>query len=129
MNPIIRLTPWSAPLAPPSCSWYLPAIRSPAAPTAPAAPAASPADARDTNARIEAQLAVAQKRLEEATREVARLSEEMSGMLMEQVMPFVGGGHALIGVQLDVRMTATAHAYTRSHPEGRPPRQACVRAM
>lgn len=97
MSPIIRLTPWSAPLATAVLLVVLPAMQGRTEPL----PAASPADARDTNARIEAQLAVAQKRLEEATREVARLSEEMSGMLMEQVMPFVGGGHALIGVQLD----------------------------
>jgi predicted metalloprotease with PDZ domain len=68
----------------------------PAAPTVPAAPAAPAA-----NAELEAQLETARRKLEEAAHEVAALSAQMSGTLIEQVMPYVGVGRAIIGVQLD----------------------------
>jgi S1-C subfamily serine protease len=125
MNPIIRLIPWSAPLAAAVLLVVLPATQGRADPT----PAAPPADTRESNAQVEAQLAVAQKRLEEATREVARLSEEMSGMVMEQVMPFVGGGHALIGVQLDAtHETETNGARVHEVSPGGPAAEAGMRA-
>jgi predicted metalloprotease with PDZ domain len=65
------------------------------------APPAPPAIHADDSPEAEAQLAEARKRLEEATRDVARLSEQMSGMVIDQVMPYIEGGHAIIGVQLD----------------------------
>src|SRR3984885_14558832 len=68
----------------------------PAAPTVPAAPAAPAA-----NAELEAQLETARRKLEEAAHEVAALSAQMSGTLIEQVMPYVGVGRAIIGVQRD----------------------------
>jgi S1-C subfamily serine protease len=123
MNSIIRLIPWSAPLAAAVLLVGLPAAQGRADPT----PAVPPADTRESNTQVEAQLAVAQKRLEEATREVARLSEQMSGMVMEQVMPLVGGGHALIGVQLDATHDSNG-ARVREVSPGGPAAEAGMRA-
>jgi S1-C subfamily serine protease len=100
VNPNTRLVPWPATLVAAVLLVVLPAAHGRADP----APAALPADKpeQEPNAQVEAQLELARKRLEEATREVARLSEQMSGLVMDQVTPYVRGGHALIGVQLDV---------------------------
>lgn len=64
-------------------------------------PPAPPAMSPENDAAVEAQFQAAQKQLEQATREVARLSEQMSGAVIDKVMPYLSTGHALIGVQLD----------------------------
>jgi len=54
---------------------------------------------------MDAQLADARARLEEAAHEVAELSSQMSGPLMDHMMSFYDGGppRAVLGVQLDDR--------------------------
>ena len=64
----------------------------------------SPADSShsDKDAGLEAQLDDARHRLEEAAHEVAVLSSQLGGPLMERFSTFDGGfGRAIIGVQLD----------------------------
>ena len=51
-------------------------------------------------AQIDAQLQAAQKQLEQAADEVARLSTQLSGTVLSEVMPFVGG-RPVIGVQVE----------------------------
>src|SRR5579862_7452748 len=72
----------------------------PPAPPEPA-PAPAPHAAPRPDGDLDAQLEAARKRLEQAAHEVARLSSEMSGSMLERVMPFAEGGHAIIGVQLE----------------------------
>lgn len=68
-------------------------------PTPPPAPGRS-ADARDAD--IQAQLDAAQKRLEDAARQVADLSTQLSGRYLKQFSKFDGPfGRVIIGVQLD----------------------------
>jgi S1-C subfamily serine protease len=71
----------------------------PAAPSAPPLPAA-PSVKLPSQAEIDAQLRTAQKQLEEAAHEVARLSSEFSGSVMEEFMPLLGA-HVVMGVQLE----------------------------
>jgi S1-C subfamily serine protease len=71
-----------------------------AAPEVPAPPAPPAAVRPLSDADLDAQLQAARKRLEEAAHEVAQLSSQISGSMIEQVMPYVEGGHAIIGVQL-----------------------------
>jgi len=66
----------------------------PPPPTPDSAPLRSDAD-------LDAQLEAARKRLEQAAHEVARLSSDISGSMIERVMPYVEGGRAIIGVQLE----------------------------
>src|SRR5205823_11444715 len=73
------------------------ALAAPASPTAPLPPVAVRPDG---DADLDAQLEAARKRLELAADEVARLSTQLSGAVIERVMPFEPG-HALIGVQLE----------------------------
>jgi predicted metalloprotease with PDZ domain len=57
--------------------------------------------AQDPN--LEAQLDAARKRLDEAARQVAELTNELGGPLVQRFSTFQGGfGRAIIGVQLDV---------------------------
>lgn len=67
----------------------------PPAPPPPAGNAAHP------GSDLEAQLEDARKRLEEAAHEVAQLSTQISGPMIEELLPYAGSAHALIGVQLD----------------------------
>lgn len=98
----------------------------PAAPTVPAAPAAPTAAAAPVaNAELEAQLETARRKLEEAAHEVAALSTQMSGTLIEQVMPYVGVGRAIIGVQLD---NAPQGARVSEVSPGGPAAEAGIRA-
>ena len=98
----------------------------PAAPTVPAAPAAPTAPAAPAaNAELEAQLETARRKLEEAAHEVAALSAQMSGTLIEQVMPYVGVGRAIIGVQLD---NAPQGARVSEVSPGGPAAEAGIRA-
>ena len=66
------------------------------------------ARAKDADARskdLDAKLEDARARLEEAAHEVAELSSQMSGPLVDQMMSIYGEGprRAVLGVQLDVR--------------------------
>jgi predicted metalloprotease with PDZ domain len=73
----------------------------PAAPAAPATPVAPPAPPSPDERQLEAQLEVARKNLEQAAHEVAQLSSKLSGAFLEGVVPYLGPGRAVIGVQLD----------------------------
>ncbi len=65
-------------------------------------PPVPPATVRpDSNADLDVQLEAARKRLEQAAHDVARLSSQLSGTVIDRVMPYVEGGHAIIGVQLE----------------------------
>jgi C-terminal processing protease CtpA/Prc len=66
----------------------------------------------DSDADLDAQLEAARKRLEQAAHEVARLSSQLSGTVIDRVMPFEGG-HAIIGVQLDPAAGAAGAAGAR----------------
>jgi predicted metalloprotease with PDZ domain len=91
-----------------------------------APPATQQAVKPDGNDDEEAQLEAARKRLEEAAHEVARLSEQMSGAVIAQVMPFVSTGRAIIGVQLDSGEDA-AGAHVREVSPGGPAAEAGIR--
>jgi predicted metalloprotease with PDZ domain len=95
----------------------------PAAPPAPAAPAA-PAARPDSSADLDAQLAAAQRRLEQAAREVARLSAQLSGTVIDGVMPFIAP-RAIIGVQLE--RDGTGGARVREVSPGGPAAEAGIR--
>jgi len=97
---------------------------SPAAPPAPAAPAA-PAARPDSSADLDGQLEAARRRLEQAAREVARLSAQLSGNVIDSVMP-LAGPRAVIGVQLE-RDGAEAGARVREVSPGGPAAEAGVR--
>ncbi|HEX4389874.1 MAG TPA: PDZ domain-containing protein [Steroidobacteraceae bacterium] len=84
--------PFAALAADPSSVPAPPALPAPPAPPAP--PAAPRPD-------LDKQLEAAQKRLEQAASEVARLSTQLSSHVVEQVMPTLGMGHGIIGVQLE----------------------------
>jgi predicted metalloprotease with PDZ domain len=71
------------------------------APPAPPAPPALPSVRAGGEADLDSQLEAARKRLDEAAQEVARLSSQMSGEVLERVRPFVWTGRAIIGVQLE----------------------------
>jgi S1-C subfamily serine protease len=78
------------------------AAEAPAAPAAPSAPTlpAIPSVRLPSQAEIDAQLRTAQRQLEEAAHEVARLSTEFSGSVMEEFMPLLAA-HVVMGVQLE----------------------------
>ena len=62
-------------------------------------PPPPPATVRpDSDADLDAQLEAARKRLEQAAHEVARLSSQLSGTVIDRVMPYVEAGHAIIGL-------------------------------
>jgi len=80
-----------------------PAMAAPAPPATPAPPAmpAVPAmPAAPSSAQLDAQLEQAQRELERAAHDVARLSTELSSNLIEQVMP-LPAPHVILGVQLE----------------------------
>jgi predicted metalloprotease with PDZ domain len=94
----------------------------PPAPPAPPAPAA-PADSK---ANLEAQLEAARRELEQAAHEVARLSAELSGQLIDRaVIPYIEP-HAIIGVQLE-RATGAPGARVREVSPGGPAAEAGIR--
>jgi S1-C subfamily serine protease len=92
----------------------LPALAAPEPPSTAAPPPARQGSQADT----EAQLDAARKRLDEAAQEVARLSTRMSGTLMDEVMPFVGAGRAIIGVQLEAASGGTGARVREVSPGG-----------
>ena len=84
-----------------------------------AAPAPPPATVRpDRDADLDAQLEAARKRLEQAAHDVARLSSQLSGTVIDRVMPFVEAGHAIIGVQLEPAVGAAGARVREVSPGG-----------
>jgi predicted metalloprotease with PDZ domain len=92
-------------------------------PAAPAAPPAPPAYSRE---QLDARLEAAQRDLERAAHDVARLSTELSGSLMQQVAPFTETG-VIIGVQLEP-VAANVGARVREISPGGPAQEAGIRA-
>src|SRR4029077_21048975 len=81
---------------------------------APERPPVPPATVRpDSDADLDAQLEAARKKLEQAAHEVARLSSQLSGTVIDRVMPYVEAGHAIIGVQLEPAAGAAGAAGAR----------------
>jgi predicted metalloprotease with PDZ domain len=72
----------------------------PAPPAIPAPPAMPAPPAPPDTANLDVQLEAARHQLEQAAQEVARLSAEMSGQLVQRVAPYFEP-HAIIGVQLE----------------------------
>jgi predicted metalloprotease with PDZ domain len=92
---------------------------------APAPAPPPPATVRpDSDADLDAQLEAARKRLEQAAHDVARLSSQLSGTVIDRVMPFVEAGHAIIGVQLEP--AAGAGARVREVSPGGPAAEAGI---
>jgi S1-C subfamily serine protease len=79
-----------------------------------------------SQAEIDAQLRTAQKQLEEAAHEVARLSTEFSGSVIEEFMPLLTA-HVVIGVQLEPA-PGNVGARVREVSPGGPAAQAGIRA-
>jgi S1-C subfamily serine protease len=96
-----------------------------AAPAAPAPPPAADSARRAGEADLDAQLEAARNKLEQAASEVARLSSEMSGTLLDRVMPYVEGSRAIIGVQLEA---AAGGARVREVSPGGPAAEAGIHA-
>ncbi len=86
---------------------------------APAPAPPPPATVRpDRDADLDAQLEAARKRLEQAAHDVARLSSQLSGTVIDRVMPFVEAGHAIIGVQLEPAVGAAGARVREVSPGG-----------
>jgi predicted metalloprotease with PDZ domain len=89
-----------------------------------AAPAPEPRPLRpatvrpDSDADLDAQLEAARKRLEQAAHDVARLSSQLSGTVIDRVMPYVEAGHAIIGVQLEPAAGAAGARVREVSPGG-----------
>lgn len=98
----------------------------PPPPPAPPPPGAS-AGAGRSSGDLEAQLEDARKRLEEAAHEVAQLSTQISGPMIEELLPYGGSAHALIGVQLD-EAAGSAGAHVHEVSPGGPAADAGIQA-
>ena len=82
-------------------------------------PPPPPATVRpDGDAGLDAQLEAARKRLEQAAHDVARLSSQLSGTVIDRVMPYVEAGHAIIGVQLEPAAGAAGARVREVSPGG-----------
>jgi S1-C subfamily serine protease len=92
----------------------------PPTPPAPAAPAA-----HDADADMDAQLEQARRNLEQAARDVARLSAQMSGRVIDGLRPYVTP-RSIIGVQLE--RDAAGGARVREVSPGGPAAEAGIRA-
>lgn len=97
----------------------------PPAPPEPPAPPAAPS-AGPGSSDLEKQLEDARKRLEEAAHQVAELSTQISGPMIEELLPYGGSAHALIGVQLD-GAAGRAGAHVREVSPGGPAADAGIR--
>jgi S1-C subfamily serine protease len=97
----------------------------PPAPAEPPAPPAAPGAGPGTS-DLEKQLEDARRRLEEAAHQVAELSTQISGPMIEELMPYGGSAHALIGVQLD-GSAGRAGAHVREVSPGGPAADAGIR--
>jgi predicted metalloprotease with PDZ domain len=95
----------------------------PPPPAAPAPPAAPTTHDADTD--LDAQLEAARRNLEQAAREVARLSAQLSGSVIDSVAPYFTP-RAIIGVQLE--HDGTAGARVREVSPGGPAAEAGIRA-
>ena len=95
----------------------------PAVPVAPADPAAPGARGGAGAARCRARRA--RKQLEQAAHEVARLSTQLSGTMLSEVMPLIGP-HVVIGVQLEPAADNTG-ARVREVSPGGPAAEAGIR--
>jgi predicted metalloprotease with PDZ domain len=93
-------------------------------PPPPPPPAAAPAPPAASDADLDAQLAAARRKLEQAAREVAQLSAEVSGRVVDSVMPYFGP-RAIIGVQLE--RNAAGGARVRDVSPAGPAAQAGIR--
>ncbi len=102
----------------------LAAAEAPLAPVNPA-PAAPPLPPPPNKTELDARLAAAQQRLEQAAHEVARLSTQLSSTLMQEVMP-LGGAGVIIGVQLE--SGGETGARVREVSPGGPAAEAGIRA-
>lgn len=80
----------------------------------------------DDSAAMEAQLEAARKSLEQSARDVARLSAQLSTRAIDEVMPMLQTGHAIIGVQLE-RAADGAGARVREVSPGGPAADAGIR--
>jgi S1-C subfamily serine protease len=100
MKHILRIV---AVLAAATCSAPVLAEKSPPTPPAPSAPSPPPAaQSAADDAALEARLEAARARLDAAAREVAELSSESAGPIVERVFIHAGGPRrAIIGVQVD----------------------------
>jgi PDZ domain len=99
----------------------------PPPPPAPPAPPSPPSAQPDSNADLDAQLEAARRKLEQAAHEVARLSAQLSSTAIDQVMPFLEPGRAIIGVELEPA-PGKAGARVRAVSPGGPAAQAGIRA-
>jgi S1-C subfamily serine protease len=94
-------------------------------PTPPAAPPPPAAARADDD--LDAQLEAARKRLEEAAHQVAELSTQMSGPLIEKFAAMAGEpGHAILGVQLEKAGGSSAGARVREVSPGGPAAEAGI---
>src|SRR5580765_3964856 len=94
-------------------------VAAPPVPPVPVAPSAP------TQAEIDKRLQAAQKQLEQAANEVARLSTQLSDTMLSEVMPLVGP-HVIIGVQLEKAADHTG-ARVREVSPGGPAAEAGIR--
>ena len=107
---------WLGRPALPTAALVLATTAAMAAPELPPSPPAAPTVSPDAD--LDAQLEAARKRLEQAAHEVARLSAQMSGSLIEHFTPYVDVGHALIGVQLEPAAGAAGARVREVSPGG-----------
>ena len=108
------IAPWTAALVAAGAT----AAAACVAAAAPERPPVPPATVRpDSDADLDAQLEAARKRLERAAHDVARLSSQLSGTVIDRVMPFEPG-HAIIGVQLEPAAGAAGARVREVSPGG-----------
>jgi predicted metalloprotease with PDZ domain len=91
------------------------------------APSPPPGAYSGSDSELEPQLQAARKRLEEAAREVARLSSQMSGTILDGLQPYLDVRRAVIGAQLDPAPTAGGVRVQEVSPGG-PAAEAGMRA-
>ena len=109
------IAPWSAALIAAGAT----AAAACVAAAAPERPPVPPATVRpDSDADLDAQLEAARKKLEQAAHEVARLSSQLSGTVIDRVMPYIEAGHAIIGVQLEPAAGAAGARVREVSPGG-----------
>jgi S1-C subfamily serine protease len=101
-------------------------VATPAALLAADTPASSGTAHSDNDAEVEAQLEAARRNLEQAARDVAQLSEQMSTRAIDEVVPLLEPGRAIIGVQLE-RAADGAGARVREVSPGGPAADAGIR--
>jgi S1-C subfamily serine protease len=116
--------PWSALLACAAVAAAAAAVDPGAAPPPAAASRNAPADNNDD---MEARLEAARRQLDQAVREVARLSTQLSGAVVEQVSPYLETNRAIIGVQVEPASGAAGARVSEVSPGG-PAAEAGIRS-